>query len=279
MNCKPILPQLKTIEIPSNNLEKIGEDWLITRVTRYILGIYFRMDIFKYHKKLNLVYSIICLMILLGYTIFNILIIILDFKINNSLYHIVNILILIFGILYFVLLLLSTIKAYQNKELNENVIKLYTCTKWIYYPLVIIMSASMLWNNILIFGSIFTSSIFAIDLINALRVTFIILSTPAIILLSLFESIFRFLVCRLNCPYMKQITKSYTYKLYIFGQGCALNKKECSICLRDYTEGDNNLVVLKCLGKHVFHEGCILEWVKKQDSCPLCRANISFNIE
>lgn len=41
---------------------------------------------------------------------------------------------------------------------------------------------------------------------------------------------------------------------------------QCSIC---FEQGDYQL---SC--GHVFHKKCILEWKKRQHSCPLCRGNI-----
>jgi hypothetical protein len=48
---------------------------------------------------------------------------------------------------------------------------------------------------------------------------------------------------------------------------------QCTVCCEQFK--DEQLVVkLPC--KHIFCEGaCILEWLKKNDSCPLCRAQVS----
>jgi hypothetical protein len=46
-----------------------------------------------------------------------------------------------------------------------------------------------------------------------------------------------------------------------------LNEK-CSICLELY-ETKPVLVILKC--NHVYHETCILEWLRYKNTCPLCR--------
>ena len=46
----------------------------------------------------------------------------------------------------------------------------------------------------------------------------------------------------------------------------------CSICLGTYQEGQE-LFILDC--GHVYHEGCILEWLEKDRVCPICRKNMS----
>lgn len=59
-----------------------------------------------------------------------------------------------------------------------------------------------------------------------------------------------------------------------------LPEDECSICLQDYKE-NTNAVMLTC--EHKFHKSCIVEWFKKSPEmlCPLCRSdqkNIISNI-
>ena len=47
---------------------------------------------------------------------------------------------------------------------------------------------------------------------------------------------------------------------------------ECSICL-DYLENYQYIQLINC--KHMFHKSCIGEWTQNQNTCPLCRTNIS----
>jgi E3 ubiquitin-protein ligase RNF115/126 len=42
----------------------------------------------------------------------------------------------------------------------------------------------------------------------------------------------------------------------------------CSVC-KDIFELSQNLLYLPC--KHVYHEDCILPWLKERNSCPTCR--------
>jgi hypothetical protein len=68
------------------------------------------------------------------------------------------------------------------------------------------------------------------------------------------------------------------------------NFDECSICLEYlYQEKENNIYyffkiiknifnnnddicILSC--NHIFHKKCILEWLEKEKTCPLCRVNL-----
>ena len=44
----------------------------------------------------------------------------------------------------------------------------------------------------------------------------------------------------------------------------------CPICLEDFDE-TKHIVYLDC--QHIYHEDCIIEWINKDPSCPLCRTN------
>ncbi|KAF9675052.1 hypothetical protein SADUNF_Sadunf10G0191400 [Salix dunnii] len=43
----------------------------------------------------------------------------------------------------------------------------------------------------------------------------------------------------------------------------------CVICLEDFQLGEDCQAMSMC--KHVFHSGCLKEWLVQNQSCPLCR--------
>ena len=47
--------------------------------------------------------------------------------------------------------------------------------------------------------------------------------------------------------------------------------KICPICLLKFSFKEET-IQLKC--KHIFHQLCISEWLKKEDTCPTCRSNV-----
>lgn len=51
-------------------------------------------------------------------------------------------------------------------------------------------------------------------------------------------------------------------------------RNECCICLECYNPGEAICVPITKECSHVFHQECILEWVKKNDKCPLCRVEL-----
>lgn len=48
--------------------------------------------------------------------------------------------------------------------------------------------------------------------------------------------------------------------------------KYCIICHDDFIIGQE-LLTLRCPGKHIFHGSCIKDWLKRKVTCPLCRSN------
>ena len=44
----------------------------------------------------------------------------------------------------------------------------------------------------------------------------------------------------------------------------------CSICLDDFNS-EKEIAFLDC--KHIYHMECIIEWINKDASCPLCRSS------
>ncbi|OQS06891.1 hypothetical protein THRCLA_01083 [Thraustotheca clavata] len=49
----------------------------------------------------------------------------------------------------------------------------------------------------------------------------------------------------------------------------------CSICLETWQSiEESNLPTVKLPCNHVFHEECVMEWIRQSAKCPVCRANI-----
>jgi hypothetical protein len=50
------------------------------------------------------------------------------------------------------------------------------------------------------------------------------------------------------------------------------DKKRCSICLENYKNGDDS-IILPCI--HIFHSECIKKWMKRNGICPICKFKIN----
>ena len=56
-------------------------------------------------------------------------------------------------------------------------------------------------------------------------------------------------------------------------------KKDCVICLETFANGDK-VTILACA--HLFHKDCIVDWLKVNDLCPICKYRVNkddFNIK
>jgi hypothetical protein len=51
----------------------------------------------------------------------------------------------------------------------------------------------------------------------------------------------------------------------------AIGRETCPICIVDFEDGDD-VRILPCEGKHVFHQACVDPWLLElSSSCPICR--------
>jgi len=50
------------------------------------------------------------------------------------------------------------------------------------------------------------------------------------------------------------------------------NVDKCAICLQKF-KGTDIIKEFPC--KHIFHKSCILKWIKNSDMCPLCKYDIT----
>jgi len=59
-----------------------------------------------------------------------------------------------------------------------------------------------------------------------------------------------------------------------FDRNIFKTSKECVICMEDFKEGDQ-IVVLPCDPRHYFHDNCIESWFTNNGICPICRTTIT----
>ena len=54
-----------------------------------------------------------------------------------------------------------------------------------------------------------------------------------------------------------------------------IKEDKCAICLQKY-KGVDIIKEFPC--KHIFHKNCILKWIKSSNKCPLCKYDISNDV-
>jgi len=55
-----------------------------------------------------------------------------------------------------------------------------------------------------------------------------------------------------------------------------IKEKKCSICLKNFKGAD---IIKEFPCKHIYHKNCILKWLKTSNICPLCKYDISNDID
>ena len=55
----------------------------------------------------------------------------------------------------------------------------------------------------------------------------------------------------------------------------ALQEDNCPICLQKYKVAD---IIKEFPCKHIFHKNCIFKWLKKSNLCPLCKYDITNDV-
>ena len=55
----------------------------------------------------------------------------------------------------------------------------------------------------------------------------------------------------------------------------ALKEDKCPICLQKYKSAD---IIKEFPCKHIFHKNCIFKWLKKSNVCPLCKHDITNDV-
>ncbi|GAB1599997.1 E3 ubiquitin-protein ligase RNF181-like isoform X2 [Argonauta hians] len=70
-------------------------------------------------------------------------------------------------------------------------------------------------------------------------------------------------------PTSKEVIKSLdTRNITATEAAAAAERMQCTICLGEFME-NNEVKTLPC--KHQFHSNCILPWLEKVNTCPMCR--------
>uniref|UniRef100_A0A0N5ARC0 RING-type domain-containing protein n=1 Tax=Syphacia muris TaxID=451379 RepID=A0A0N5ARC0_9BILA len=49
---------------------------------------------------------------------------------------------------------------------------------------------------------------------------------------------------------------------------------QCSICLAPFSENDKSARLIRMPCQHLFHQPCIIPWLKLTNTCPYCRKEI-----
>ena len=75
-------------------------------------------------------------------------------------------------------------------------------------------------------------------------------------------------------PTNKDILKNVLRSKYKPGEN--EENTECVICMMEYKPNDVT-ITLPCDNRHFFHAACIENWLKKNNSCPMCKKPVTMD--
>eukprot|EP01022_Parablepharisma_sp_SALTPOND_P003560 TRINITY_DN1144_c0_g1_i1.p1 TRINITY_DN1144_c0_g1~~TRINITY_DN1144_c0_g1_i1.p1 ORF type:complete len:408 (+),score=30.76 TRINITY_DN1144_c0_g1_i1:106-1224(+) len=271
-------PKLKTVSLALEGFEKIGDEWVMIEKLNQLCKLNYKLWLVMSRRVPKLLYLFWSMLCLLGYVAFYILFLIANLNDRKSVEFVINAILLSLDVIYIRCLAAEIYYAYQNQECSDCFMTFYAWVQCMYSGLSIFIGVSMLFEGDPIVGLIFGLAVYVTALVQSLNATFWIICIPLVIVGFFVEFVIRSMVCKLSCPYIRPKVRVYTFAIYKFGQPQVKDAKQCTICLGDYADDDENMVVLLCGTKHVFHEKCLFEWIKKQEYCPVCRGEIKFSV-
>lgn len=74
-----------------------------------------------------------------------------------------------------------------------------------------------------------------------------------------------------TCSEIKKSLEIYQFKKYLSDMGQDYLDKFIDL-ENNKNENSNNIIIISCY--HIFHKKCLIEWYKKNNSCPLCRIEL-----
>eukprot|EP00831_Metopus_contortus_P029455 TRINITY_DN24232_c0_g1_i4.p1 TRINITY_DN24232_c0_g1~~TRINITY_DN24232_c0_g1_i4.p1 ORF type:complete len:251 (+),score=37.83 TRINITY_DN24232_c0_g1_i4:44-796(+) len=138
-------------------------------------------------------------------------------------------------------------------------------------------------NNILLLAAVVLQSVVDSNLMNMGCIIIILIMILFIFLVYLFYVViyYCYLCCCTGCKspsstaYQEKRMEIIAHLLddVSFSYCRNINANSCTVCLADFKNGEN-VVILDCSERHVFHMDCIKSWLEKANVCPACRAPI-----
>jgi len=269
-------PIIKTINVTVVVRKKENEEWNTTSLVKYIIQLNERIFSFVENPPLRLVHQVACLIGLIVYL--GVYIVGSFFGDLYNFYLVMSFIIIGLNLINVVFTIIELRYAYTNTPLHNFLKLVVTFLKYIYWAIVIYTAMLMLFEDMITLGLLYMSSFYGTDLIYSVRLTMLFLSTIIVTMIFILEFIIRLVTCKIFCFGIKPRIKEHRYRLYKFGEECVKDESMCSICLVDFDEQDKDLIALLCLTKHIFHESCLLEWLKVQGYCPMCRSELVFSV-
>ncbi|MDR3548371.1 MAG: RING finger protein [Candidatus Pacebacteria bacterium] len=163
--------------------------------------------------------------------------------------------------------------ALHGNMVTEHMLFVFMISAIFYYSFGL-LSVVVIWDEQLAGVIILSAAIYlTCPAFNAVLTAIVALAPLAVLGLTL-ELLMRIIVCKTRCPRREKVRRNLRYQTYLFERE-RFEVTDCTICLGRFEESDF-VCLLLCHSSHVFHERCILAWLEKQVTCPICRQDIQF---
>ena len=169
--------------------------------------------------------------------------------------------------------ILNVVKLCRILAYKEKLDKIdLMCILMLFFVVIITLYlVFVMFVNEIYTGWFLLLGLFNIGLIENINMFLWILLFPIILIIFVVEAIIRLLRGELKCLRKERIVLKLNYKLHSYDQ---YTETKCPICLVSLEHKDL-YCLLSC--QHMYHEHCILTWIIKQNSCPICREDIVFS--
>lgn len=268
-------PQIKTTEIETGLYESKGEEWLFMQFVQTMYNQIGELMTILGRQPNKLYYDSLCSVFILGAIILNLWVTLGQKGYIPSFVLPVQIILVIVDIALLACLISRNLSTCRGVTRHSCFTFMFILIQFEHFCI----SVSLIVAFGLSFVSLayFYSALF-FNLLAVLISYLILICILPLLVLGFFETLLRLILGKISCPDKKEKTKSYSYGLYNFNDQYANSLIICTICLGELDK-NSSFCTLHCHQTHIFHEDCILEWIKNENGCPICRTPIKFNVK
>eukprot|EP01022_Parablepharisma_sp_SALTPOND_P034105 TRINITY_DN90547_c1_g1_i1.p1 TRINITY_DN90547_c1_g1~~TRINITY_DN90547_c1_g1_i1.p1 ORF type:complete len:402 (+),score=19.71 TRINITY_DN90547_c1_g1_i1:126-1208(+) len=268
----PIKIKQRVIELPTK--EHVGSAWLAiilcTALQKWNKSCLEAMESYK----ARVLQSVWTVLFLIGSLLFHYYYL-TQCTLDTGSTYLITVFIAFLNALYLLLASIELYKQVLNKGIQECFGIFYCWIQCLYAGLTVFNFILFLAENNT-FVWVYLLLIYLMTIAYSTNLLLWIVMIPFLAIFLIVEFVARALVCKLTCPHDENMKQVIEYGVYSYYDGLAIYSSQCVICLRQFTEDNKDLCISECGRKHVFHEFCIFEWIKRKNYCPICRGPLSF---
>ncbi len=263
----------QTLNITTGELREVGDQWVFVGLAHTILVRLLQFYTLLNHGPQQKAQLLLSLLAALGTAIASILILVLlkDQLTSTTYYVLVMNAAFAMPVMINLGCQLSTVRG--GNLVTDQTMFTFMVSVLFYYSIGF-LTAVVLWDERVAASVVLVVLIYLTCLVFNLIITVILIMLPFAIVGLVLELIVRIFICEAQCPKRAKVERLFKYQTYLYEKDY-FDTPDCVICLSKF-EQNEAVCLLLCHSSHVFHEKCILGWLEKQLTCPICRKDIQF---